>query len=109
VLTVSWHDRSLCPERLWGTFYARLLTTLRESGAVFLTARQTASLFRARRAVRFVPDSARRVVRVVGGREAVDTGLLVRLVHVGGRVTETPCRRDQVIALPAREQLATRS
>lgn len=49
VLTVSWHDRSLAPERLWHRFYARLLDALRSDGAWFGTARDVVAWFRLRR------------------------------------------------------------
>lgn len=109
VLTVSWHDRSLGPERLWGYFYSRLLTALSDSGATFLTARDAVSLFRARRSVRLEPDPAGRTVRIAGNREAVTAGLLVRVNRPGGRRTETAWRESQVVELPAREPSGVRS
>ena len=36
VLTITWHDRSLAPERLWDSFYRRLLEGLRADGAWFI-------------------------------------------------------------------------
>ncbi len=53
VLTVSWHDRSLVPERLWGSFYRRLLQALHDRGAWFATATRIVQWFRARRLVVF--------------------------------------------------------
>ena len=53
VLTVSWHERSLAPERLWGDFYKRLLQELDARGAWFGTAGQVVQWFRARRSVVF--------------------------------------------------------
>lgn len=53
VLTVLWHDRSHGPERFWGDFYARLVTTLRASNAWFGTAAQIVGWFGKRRSVRF--------------------------------------------------------
>jgi len=53
VLTVSWHERSLVPERLWGDFYRRLLQELDTRGAWFGTAGQVVQWFRARRSVVF--------------------------------------------------------
>jgi hypothetical protein len=52
-LTVNWHDRSVAPERLWDSSYAQLLEELRSAGACFLTAGQTVSWFRKRRAAAF--------------------------------------------------------
>jgi hypothetical protein len=53
VLTVSWHERSLAPERLWGGFYEQLLHELSARGAFFGTAQQVVRWFRARRSVVF--------------------------------------------------------
>lgn len=108
VLTVSWHDRSLGPERLWDTFYSRLLRTLSNSDAVFLPAREAVALFRARRSVQFEPDPAGRAVRVTGGREAIDPGLVVRVNHPGGQATDTVWRGDHVVDLPAGERSGAR-
>jgi hypothetical protein len=52
VLTLLWHDRSHGPERFWGGFYARLVDTLKTSGAWFGTASQVVDWFRKRRDVR---------------------------------------------------------
>jgi peptidoglycan/xylan/chitin deacetylase (PgdA/CDA1 family) len=55
-LTLNWHDRSLFAERLWGTFYVKVLDELKRRGAWFPTAKQAAAWFRKRRqaAVTFV-------------------------------------------------------
>ncbi len=53
VVTVSWHDRSMAPERLWGEFYKRLLGELWDRGAWFGTASQVVRWFRQRRSVVF--------------------------------------------------------
>jgi hypothetical protein len=53
VLTVSWHERSLVPERLWGAFYSRLLREIDGRGAWFASAGEAVRWFRARRAVTF--------------------------------------------------------
>jgi hypothetical protein len=59
VLTILWHDRSHCPERLWGNFYERLVTALKASDVWFGTAKEVVTWFRARRSVTFerCPDS----------------------------------------------------
>jgi hypothetical protein len=57
VLTVSWHERSLAPERLWGEFYKLLLQGLKAQGAWFGTAGQVVQWFRARRSVVFDESS----------------------------------------------------
>lgn len=53
VLTVSWHERSLVPERLWGGFYSRLLRELDGRRAWFASAGEVVRWFRARRTVTF--------------------------------------------------------
>lgn len=53
VLTLSWHDRSLEPERLWGDFYVRLLREIQSRGAWIGSARQIVNWFRQRRSVLF--------------------------------------------------------
>jgi len=53
VLTVSWHDRSLEPERLWGRFYVKLLKELQSRGAWIGCAHQIVSWFRCRRSIAF--------------------------------------------------------
>ena len=53
VLTLSWHDRSLEPERLWGDFYIRLLQEVRTRGAWVGSAHQIVKWFRQRRSVIF--------------------------------------------------------
>jgi len=45
-LTISWHDRSLAPERLWDACYRDLIQELRNRGAWFATAAQAVSWFR---------------------------------------------------------------
>jgi hypothetical protein len=53
VLTVNWHDRSIAPERLWDSFYVRLLGELTQKGALFCTASQAVSWFQMRRSAVF--------------------------------------------------------
>jgi peptidoglycan/xylan/chitin deacetylase (PgdA/CDA1 family) len=52
-ITINWHDRSLSPERLWGSCYRELIEDLRSRGAWFATAGQAVSWFRKRRSVKF--------------------------------------------------------
>jgi hypothetical protein len=55
-LTINWHDRSIAPERLWGTCYRDLVQDLKSRGAWFSTAGQAVSWFRKRRSVVFETD-----------------------------------------------------
>ncbi len=51
VITLSWHERSLVPERQWDGVYRRLLAQLRQRGAYVGSAREVVSWFTARRSV----------------------------------------------------------
>jgi hypothetical protein len=51
VATISWHERSLSPERLWDRVYREVLATLRARGACVLPAREVVSWFRLRRGI----------------------------------------------------------
>lgn len=53
VLTLSWHERSLEPERLWGDHYKWLLGELRSRGAWIGSAHQIVEWFRHRRSIAF--------------------------------------------------------
>lgn len=57
LVTLSWHDRSLESERLWGDFYIELLKDIQAQGAWFGSARQVASWFRYRRSIKFVEST----------------------------------------------------
>jgi hypothetical protein len=56
-LTINWHDRSLAPERLWGTTYRELIHDMKSRGAWFSTAGQATSWFQKRRSVSFEKDA----------------------------------------------------
>ena len=51
VLTISWHERSLVPERQWDRVYRELLAMLRSRGAEVMTAGEAVAWFRLRRSV----------------------------------------------------------
>lgn len=53
VLTISWHERSLKPERLWGDFYRWLLDELQSGNAWIGNAQQITDWFRLRRSFKF--------------------------------------------------------
>ena len=87
VLTVNWHDRSIAPERLWGTFYVRLLGQLSEKGALFCTATQAVSWFQTRRSAVFDKsdvDDSQVCVRVPAEHSDVAAGLCLRFHHPAG-------------------------
>jgi hypothetical protein len=62
VLTISWHERSLVPERLWGDFYVHLLQELQFHHAWIGSARQVVAWFRQRRSIIFEETS------LIGGK-----------------------------------------
>jgi peptidoglycan/xylan/chitin deacetylase (PgdA/CDA1 family) len=57
-LTINWHDRSVAPERLWGTCYRDFVQDLKARGAWLTTACEAVSWFRKRRSVEFEEDPA---------------------------------------------------
>lgn len=52
-VTFNWHDRSIAPERLWGEFYANLISELKRKGAWCSSAGNVVSWFQGRRSVVF--------------------------------------------------------
>ena len=52
-VTFNWHDRSIAPERLWGEFYAGLISELKRKGAWCSSAGTVVSWFQNRRSVVF--------------------------------------------------------
>ena len=52
-LVLNWHTRSLSPERLWGDFYAKLLSEMRGARVWFGTGQDIATWFQRRRAFQF--------------------------------------------------------
>jgi hypothetical protein len=69
-LTVNWHDRSLAPERLWGSFYSDLIQDLKHRNAWFATAGQATAWFRKRRSAQFESESS--APGVVNAKVGVD-------------------------------------
>jgi len=53
VLTINWHHRSIAPERLWDSFYVRLLKDLKQRKVWFTTATQAVHWFQKRREIEF--------------------------------------------------------
>lgn len=62
-LTVNWHDRSLAPERLWGSCYRDLVRALKGGNAWFSTAGEAVSWFRKRRLAVFETDGSGQEMR----------------------------------------------
>jgi hypothetical protein len=84
VLTLSWHERSLAPERLWGEFYVHFLRELRSHHAWIASARRVVGWFRQRRSIVFeeinlVEDKLSLKIR--GGHSVSDPLLFIR-IHI---------------------------
>ncbi len=95
VLTVSWHQRSLAPERLWGEFYGRLLQALQSREAWFGTASQVVKWFRSRRAIVF--EECRltdRTLRLRFGHEGTRPGTRMCLRVYKDRRAGSPVSAD---------------
>jgi hypothetical protein len=91
VSTLSWHERSLVPERQWDGAYRWLLAQLRQRGACVLPAREVVLWFRARRSVDLQGaevDAGR--LRVFADRGPVTAASPALLVRIHG----SPADRD---------------
>jgi hypothetical protein len=79
---VNWHDRSLAPERLWGSFYLKFLENLKKSKVWIDTASRATRWFDKRRSVSFdeVLFSQDKVkLRIVSSNHDDLPGLTVRI------------------------------
>jgi hypothetical protein len=102
VLTVSWHERSLVPERQWDVVYRELLDDLRRAGASIRPARDVVAWFELRRAVDLeAADIDRVALSSLAAREsceAPEPTLLIRVHGLDG-TTEVAAHSDDVDAL----------
>lgn len=89
-VTFNWHDRSIAPERLWGEFYAGLISGLKKKGAWCSSAGRVVSWFQYRRSVVF--KRAGHGIEVAQTKMDMDSGKLfpgLRLrVYNFGKVCE---------------------
>jgi hypothetical protein len=112
VLTVSWHERSLVPERQWNDPYRALLEDLRAAGASIRPARDVVDWFRRRRAVdledREVVGMALAALAAPEPRRGSGADLVLRL-HRRDGFTDVPARADDLIGLSSPAQAAVRS
>ncbi len=104
VLTASWHERSLEPERLWGDFYKWLLEEFQARGAWIGNASQAVAWFRHRRSVAFKECNladGKFVIGLVGDAFASDPKLFFRL-HLPSRPAGslTADYKDNFIDIP---------
>ena len=86
VSTLSWHERSLAPERQWDGAYRWLLARLRQRGACVLPAREVVAWFSARRSVDLhgVEVNAERLRSFVDrGPRTADSPALILRIHGG--------------------------
>lgn len=87
VLTASWHERSLEPERLWGDHYKWLLGEFQARGAWIGNAGQVVAWFRYRRSIVFKKSNladGKFVIDVVGDGPMSDPKMFFRL-HLPSR------------------------
>jgi hypothetical protein len=87
VLTASWHERSLEPERLWGDHYKWLLGEFQTRGAWIGNASQVVEWFRRRRSIVFKECTladGKFVIGVAGGGLTSDPKMFFRL-HLPSR------------------------
>lgn len=118
VTTLSWHERSLVPERQWDGAYRWLLAELRQRGAYVGSARDVVSWFSTRRSVdlqgaEIEPDRLHALADC-GPATAAASGLTLR-IH-GGRndveasgFVDIPVDADSVTALIRRPGPAERT
>lgn len=106
VLVVTWHDRSLAPERLWDTFYRRLLDGFRSDGARCATVSEAVSWARLRRSARILEverDADQVRVRLAPPGTTPDPAFLVRVEASradGSTVSaELPWRGEEILEL----------
>jgi peptidoglycan/xylan/chitin deacetylase (PgdA/CDA1 family) len=81
VLTVSWHDRSIGPERWWDEFYINLLHELRLQCAWLPTAALAVAWFRRRRSIELTEDGAARVTASATKVEVALPAFRLRTYH----------------------------
>jgi hypothetical protein len=102
VVTVSWHERSLVPERQWDVLYRQLLDDLQRAGASIRPARDVVAWFKVRRSVDLEGVDFDRAL--LGGlaaqtaRGATESTLLIRVHSLDG-ATEIAARSDDLDAL----------
>lgn len=87
VATISWHERSLSPERLWDRVYAGVRGLLRARDADVRTAREVVAWFRARRGVCLEgADLDIRALAMAVPADGDPTALRVRIHRAGGHI-----------------------
>jgi hypothetical protein len=100
VLTVSWHERSLVPERQWDVVYRALLDDLQRAGALIRPAGEVVAWFRLRRAVDLEGiDVDPGLLRGLAaeGRERRESSLLVR-VHGRHGITDIAAHGEALLS-----------
>ena len=103
VLTLSWHERSLAPERQWDRVYAELLAMLRDRGAAVMTARSAVTWFRLRRSVDLEGVDLSNALSLVASADVADGESMLPLrIHRAGEG-----RVDTAVPVEALRGLAT--
>ena len=100
VATISWHERSLSPERQWDRAYGQLLTLLRARKACVRPAHEVVSWFRLRRSIDL--EGASVSAQSISGLAALEgdgepDGLRVRIHHAYAADRGATGYRDLVV------------
>jgi hypothetical protein len=99
VVSISWHERSLVPERLWDGVYRQVLESLQRRGATILTAAEAVAWFRARRAID-LEDAGLDLSRL-DAAAAGDGEVRLRVHRPGGGFSDLPLSIEDVRSLIA--------
>lgn len=104
VLTASWHERSLEPERVWGNLYKWLLEESQARGAWIGNASQVVAWFRHRRSIALKECNlvdGKFMIDIVGDASASDLKMFFR-IHLPSRSTELLAAgyKDNFIDIP---------
>ena len=94
-VTVNWHDRSISPERNWGSFYTQLINELKIRGVWFATASEAVAWFRKRRSAVFSSEAA--AVSVPASEYAGTPELQLRVHSGADRAQDVPIRADGLL------------
>lgn len=89
-IVINWHERSLAPERLWGSVYEDLLRRVNEGRVWFARASQAVEWFRWRRSIRFVESTPHTVT--------ITAPIRTRTIPAAAAVCHRPSSTSQVSA-----------
>ena len=97
VLTLSWHGRSLAPERQWGRFYNWLLSQIQKHKTWIGSAKEIITWFRYRQSIQFETienTHSKAVVRLYANLPPDGLTGILRFYHQG-KIENIPLTNDQ--------------